>query len=449
MYFYFLQFQINVCFFIWQTWFCVLVYVLIYTHTGFLICPERQVVFQDKFVLDNHHLIGVDHSIVCCSSCSATIDKVIFHLLIKRRLCWTLLLAWTFQQLQCHPTFIQTASSPDGLRRNNNQTRQSWSNNSKDLTDQFVVVVDWLFDKRSIQPKSMFPCLFLQNKIKQCSCSFFLLVFVTVFSCIIGLNISNPNQFSSNFVRLSCFVIQRQCLFPETCGSVFNLNFSLQSINSFLRWNSSCQFFVCQRFFHFDVLNDPEMFHLWKHGIFNRWQSQFGNDCGTISFPLKQNQFFKHVNIPCVDFVRVCGNNISATFASLWIFHFFWNKKIKTLFFAGFIYSPQVINPVGFQILFLTFFHDLLQFLFHGWICLCRNENFNVGWWIWFNEFDFIDVHNVSWYFHKFCCLLQNRIYLINVSIPKQHITGKQMNANKFLILCGFDCSKHLWLIKL
>jgi hypothetical protein len=106
------------------------------------------------------------------------------------------------------------------------------------LTDQRVAVRSQI-RKYKTQPKPKFPWLFSTNKIKQCFCSLFLFVFVTVFSFIIRLDVSNPNQFPSNFVRLSCFMIQRQRLFSKTCGSVFNLNLSFQPINSFLRWNPS------------------------------------------------------------------------------------------------------------------------------------------------------------------------------------------------------------------
>jgi hypothetical protein len=292
-----------------------------------------------------------------------------------------------------------------GLRLNNNQTRQSWLNNPTDLTDQRVAVRSQI-RKYKTQPKPKFPWLFSTNKIKQCSCSLFLFVFVTVFSFIIRLDVSNPNQFPSNFVRLSCFMIQRQRLFSKTCGSVFNLNSSFQPINSFLRWNPSRYSFAVNCGFPFYVWNDSEMFHFSKNGIFNRWQIQFRNNRRTMSFSIKQNQFFKHVNIPCVQFVRVCGNNISTTFASLWVFHFFLNKKIKTLLIAGFINTPQVFNPVCFQILFVTFFHDFLQIIFYFRIGLCCNKYFNVVWIVWFNKFDFIDVYNISWYFHELWSVL-------------------------------------------
>lgn len=329
LYLYFLQFQVNFYFFIWQIWFSLIVYVSLYTHSKFSIYLSRRFVYQGKLSLDNHHSIDVDHSTGRCLFCSVIIDKVIFHRLFKRRLCWTLLLAWKFQQLQHHRTFNQTINSPDGLRLNNNQTRQSWLNNSTDSLDQRVAV-RLQVRKYKTQPKPKFPWLFSTNKIKQCSCSLFLFVFITVFSFIIRLDVSNPNQFSSNFVGFSCFMIQRQRFFSKTCGSVFNLNLSFQPINSFLRWNPSRYSFTLNCGFSFYVWNDSEMFHFCKNGIFNRWQIQFRNDRRTMSFLIKQNQFFKHVNIPCVQFVRVCGNNISTTFASLWIFHFFLNKKIKT-----------------------------------------------------------------------------------------------------------------------
>lgn len=329
LYLYFLQFQVNFYFFIWQIWFSLIVYVSLYMHSKFSICLSRRFVYQDKLSLDNHHLIDVDHSTGRCLFCLVIIDKVIFHLSIKRSLCWTLILAWMFQQLQHHRTFIHIVNLLGGLRLNNNQTRQSWLNNPTDLTDQRVAVRSQI-RKYKTQPKPKFPWLFSTNKIKQCFCSLFLFIFVTVFSFIIRLDVSNPNQFPSNFVRLSCFMIQRQRLFSKTCGSVFNLSFSLQPFNSFQCWNPSCDFFTVNRCSLFYMWNDSEMFHFCKNGIFNRWQIQFRNDRRTMSFLIKQNQFFKHVNIPCVQFVRVCGNNISTTFASLWIFHFFIYKRIKT-----------------------------------------------------------------------------------------------------------------------
>ena len=288
----------------------------------FLICLSRRFVYQDKLVLENHHLIDVDHSTERCLFYLEAIDTIIFHLLIKRRFCQTLLLAWMFQQLKHHPMFIQTANLPDGLRPNNNQTRQLWLNNSMDFPDQ--PTVDWFVCKHKTQAKSNFPCLFSTNKIKQCSWSFFLFIFITLFSLIIFFNFPNPNQLPSNFVRLPCFMIQWKCLFSKTCGSVFNLSFSLQPFNSFQRWNPSCDFFTVNGGFVFHMWNDSKVFHLSKNGIFHRWQIQFRNDCRTMFLIIKHNKFFKHVNIPCVQFVCICGNNISTTFTSLWIFHFFY-----------------------------------------------------------------------------------------------------------------------------
>ena len=163
LYLYFLQFQVNFYFFIWQIWFSLIVYVSLYTHSKFLIYLSRRFVYQDKLSLDNHHSIDVDHSTARCLFCSAIIDKVIFHRLFKRRLCWTLILAWMFQQLQHHRTFNQTINSPDGLRLNNNQTRQLWLNNSTDLTDQRVAVRSQI-RKYKTQPKPKFPWLFFGIK---------------------------------------------------------------------------------------------------------------------------------------------------------------------------------------------------------------------------------------------------------------------------------------------
>lgn len=131
-------------------------------HSKFSICLWRRFVFRDKFVLENLNHSNVDHSTAHCLFYSATIDKVIFHHVIKRRFCWTLLLAWMFRQLQHHPMFIQTANLLDGLRPNNNQTRRSWLNNSKDFPDQ--PAVDWLLNKYETQPTTKFPCLFFGIK---------------------------------------------------------------------------------------------------------------------------------------------------------------------------------------------------------------------------------------------------------------------------------------------
>lgn len=133
LYLYFLQFQVNFYFFIWQIWFYLIVYVSLYTHSKFSIYLSRRFVYQDKLSLDNHHSIDVDHSTGRCLFCSVIIDKVIFHRLFKQRLCWTLLLAWMFRRLQYLRTFNQTINSPNGSRPNNNQIRQLLLNNLKDF----------------------------------------------------------------------------------------------------------------------------------------------------------------------------------------------------------------------------------------------------------------------------------------------------------------------------
>ena len=162
LYFYFLQFQVNFFIFLWQIWFFMIVCFSLYKRIEFSICLWRRFVFQDKFVLENLNHSNVDHSTAHCLFYSATIDKVIFHHVIKRRFCWTLLLAWMFQQLQHHPMFIQTANLLDGLRPNNNQNRRSWLNSSKDFPDQ--PAVDWLLNKYETQPTTKFPFYF--HKIK-------------------------------------------------------------------------------------------------------------------------------------------------------------------------------------------------------------------------------------------------------------------------------------------
>ena len=160
-YIFFLQFQVNFISFLWQIWFFLIVYISLYTHSEFSICFSPRFVFQDIFVLDNHRLIDVDHSTAHCLFCSVIIDTIIFHLWIKRRLCWTSILAWTFQRSKHHRTFIHIVNLLGGLRPNNNRTRQSWSNNPTDLTDQRVAVGLWIRTNTK-QPKSKFSCYFLE-----------------------------------------------------------------------------------------------------------------------------------------------------------------------------------------------------------------------------------------------------------------------------------------------
>ena len=160
--FIFYNFKSFFYFFIWQILFFLIVYVLSYKRIEFLICPKPHSIFQDKFVLENHHSIDADHSTAHCLFRLEAIDTIIFPQMFKPRLCWTLLLAWMFQQLQHHRTFIQTINSPDGLRPNNNQTRQLWLNNPMDFPDQ--PAVDWLLNKYETQPTTKFPCLFFGIK---------------------------------------------------------------------------------------------------------------------------------------------------------------------------------------------------------------------------------------------------------------------------------------------
>ena len=79
IYIYFLQFQVNFYFFIWQIQFLLYVYFLNDTHSKFCLDPERQVVFQDIFVLDSRRNFGVDHSIEHCLFCLAWVGIIILH----------------------------------------------------------------------------------------------------------------------------------------------------------------------------------------------------------------------------------------------------------------------------------------------------------------------------------------------------------------------------------
>lgn len=79
LYIYFLQFQVNFYFFIWQIQFLLYVYFLNDRHSKFCLDPERQVVFQDIFVLDSRRNFGVDRLIGHCLFCLAWVGKVILH----------------------------------------------------------------------------------------------------------------------------------------------------------------------------------------------------------------------------------------------------------------------------------------------------------------------------------------------------------------------------------
>ena len=121
-------------------------------------------------------------------------------------------------------------------------------------------------------------------------------------------------------------------------------------------------------------------------------------------------------------------------------FYFLW---IKT----SLIYWSQVIRSFCLQSFRIPFIIYFLQFFFDFSIRLRRNKYFNVGWLVWFNKFDFIHIHNVSWYFHKFWSTLQRVKYSFNALIRQQNFSWKQTNTNKFLIFKVFYCSQHIFLI--
>ena len=79
LYIYFLQFQVNFYFFIWQIQFLIYAYILNDTHSGFCLDLELKVAFQDIFVLDSRRNFGVDRLIGHCLFCLAWVGKVILH----------------------------------------------------------------------------------------------------------------------------------------------------------------------------------------------------------------------------------------------------------------------------------------------------------------------------------------------------------------------------------
>lgn len=121
--------------------FFMIEYVLLYMQTEFLICLWLHSIYQGKLSLENLHLIGVDLLTKHYLFYLATIGTIIFPLSIKRRLCWTLLLAWMFQLLQDLRKFIHTANLLGGWRLNNSQSRQSLLHNSKDFPDRLLLSV--------------------------------------------------------------------------------------------------------------------------------------------------------------------------------------------------------------------------------------------------------------------------------------------------------------------
>ena len=79
IYIYFLQFQVNFYFFIWQIQFLICAYILNDTHSKFCLDLELQVVFQDKLRLDSRRNFGVDRLIGHCLSCLAWVGIIISH----------------------------------------------------------------------------------------------------------------------------------------------------------------------------------------------------------------------------------------------------------------------------------------------------------------------------------------------------------------------------------